>query len=144
MSALRLASDVIFTHPVEVIRCDTGLIRRSYLPIEGSATPYREHCQPDLTLECLRPAATPTGASAVARRQVCQHIRPVFTSTDPGHPGYAQLHPLTPPEIRGGGQAGAEMGAFHNMYQFQREANLRRALEEYLPLGKQASIHFVT
>ncbi len=146
---LKLASDVIFSRPVLVDHCRTGLIRRSYVPSEGSSTPRREHCQPDLALEALGRAVTPPATAAsealtADQERLQRRIRPIFTSTDPGHPGYAQLHPATAIEIRGGGQAGAEMGAFHDLYEHQRVVNLRRALDEYLPLGKQVSIHFVT
>ena len=146
---LKLASDVIFTRPVHVEHCQGGLIRRCYVPPESPATPRREHCQPDLAIEALGRAATPpdTGASealAAEKERLQRRIRPIFTSTDPGHPGYAQLHPATAIEIRSGGQAGAEMGAFHDLYEHQRVVNLRRALDEYLPLGRQVSIHFVT
>lgn len=142
---LKLASDVIFTQPVQVEQRESGLVRRSYLPLEGSSTPRREHCQPDQALHERLPSASAGDATAEAQSvQLQNQLRPVFTATDPSHPGYAQLHTSTPPEIRHGGEAGAEMGAFHNLYQAQREANLRRALDEYLPLGRQASIHFVT
>lgn len=145
VSHLKLASDVIFTHPVQVDRCETGLMRRSYLPTDGSSTPRREHCQPDLALQERPPAASADGALAEAHAaQLRRQLRPIFTSIHPSHPGYAQLHTATPPEIRNGGEAGAEMGAFHKLYQAQREANLRRALDEFVPLGRQASIHFVT
>ncbi len=146
---LKLASDVIFTQPLHVEHCQGGLIRRCYVPPESQATPRREHCQPDLALEALGRITTPPDtaaaeALAAEKDRLQRRIRPIFTSTDPGHPGYAQLHPSTAVEIRSGGQAGAEMGAFHDLYEHQRVANLRRALDEYLPLGKQVSIHFVT
>jgi phage tail-like protein len=146
---LKLASDVIFTGPLQVDRCATGLIRRSYVPLDSAAPSQREQCQPAMALQQLaQTAATPDGRVAAeveaAQDRVRRHIRPLFRSTKPGHPAYTQLHPLTPPEIRGGGQAGAEMGAFHNLYQLQREANFYQALEEYLPLGKHVSVHFVT
>jgi hypothetical protein len=146
---LKLASDVIFTGPLQVVACTTGLIRRSFVPLESVAPSHSEQCQPHMALQQLAQAAiTPASYDAAeveaAQDRVRSHVRPWFRSTTPGRPGYAQLHPLTPPEIRGGGQAGAEMGAFHNLYQLQREANFYQALEEYLPLGKQVSVHFVT
>jgi hypothetical protein len=97
-----------------------------------------------LAQAAITPASYDAAEVEAAQDRVRSHVRPWFRSTTPGRPGYAQLHPLTPPEIRGGGQAGAEMGAFHNLYQLQREANFYQALEEYLPLGKQVSVHFVT
>ena len=146
---LRLASDVIFAGPLQVEPDNAGLVRRCYLPFTDSLKLRQEHCQPELALRALERPATPVygvaGAMAEApSTQLPQSIRPIFTSTDPAHPGYAQLHPSTAIEIRHGGQAGAEMGAFHKLNQHQREANLRRAIEEFSPLGKHVSVHFVT
>ena len=36
------------------------------------------------------------------------------------------------------------MGAFHDLYQPQRETNLRVALDEYLRFGLEAGIFYVT
>jgi hypothetical protein len=47
-----------------------------------------------------------------------------------GRPGYTQLT-RAPVEIREGADDAAEMGAFHHLYQPQREANLRARLDEY-------------
>jgi hypothetical protein len=146
---LKLASDVIFAGPLQVVPHTTGLIRRSFVPPESIAPSHREQCQPHMALQqAAQATATPDAYDAAevesAQDGVRSRVRPWFSSTTSGRPGYAQLHPLTPPEIRGGGQAGAEMGAFHNLYQLQREANFYQALDEYLPLGKQVSVHFVT
>jgi hypothetical protein len=146
---LKLASDVIFAHPLQVDRPAAGLIRRSYVAPDSVAPTHREQCQPHMALHQLaHGAAAPDARDAAeveaAQERVRRNMRPVFRSTTSGHPAYAQLHPLTPPEIRSGGEAGAEMGAFHNLYQLQREANFYQALEEYLPLGKHVSVQFVT
>ena len=71
-------------------------------------------------------------------------MQPTFNSTRFGDPGYGQLGPFCPDEIRTGGSDGSEMGAFHSLHQMQREVNLHHVLDEYLPLGLDASIHFVT
>jgi hypothetical protein len=36
------------------------------------------------------------------------------------------------------------MGAFHNLYQPQRQANLRARLDEYLRFGLEAGIFFAS
>lgn len=146
---LKLASDVIFAGPLQVDRCATGLICRSYLPTDSVAPSQWQQCQPHMALQQLAQAAATSDEHdaaevAAAQDRVRRNLQPLFRSTCIEHPGYAQLHPLTPPEIRGGGQAGAEMGAFHDLYQLQREANFYQALDEYLPLGKHVSVHFVT
>jgi hypothetical protein len=131
---LRVASEVIFTAPVQVQRLQTGMVRFSYIP-DGSQTPRRYRCQPDLAV------ATAETSGQEALRAMLQ---PQFTSTRYGDPGYAQLSPQCPPEISTGAESGAEMGALHDLLQAQREANLRALLDEYLPSGLEAGIFYVT
>ncbi|UBF28583.1 glycoside hydrolase [Kovacikia minuta CCNUW1] len=71
-------------------------------------------------------------------------MQPAFTSKDYGQPGYAQLKPTTPIEIRAGAEDGSEMGAFNYLKQPQREANLRASLDEYLRFGIQVGIEYIT
>lgn len=93
---------------------------------------------------CLRFCYVPTG-SRTPRRYRCESVhRPRATSTRYGTPGYAQLAVGCPPEIARGGQDGAELGAFHDLFQPQREDNLRARLDEFLPAGMTAGIVFVS
>ena len=71
-------------------------------------------------------------------------MRPVFTSLRYGDAGYGQLSAHCAAEIRLGADDGAEMGAFHDLYQPQREANVRTSLDEYLRFGLEAGIFFAT
>ena len=71
-----------------------------------------------------------------------QEPGPIFTSTEYGRPGYAQLSYLCPPEIRSGAPDGAEMGVFHDLYELRRERNLQRMLDRYLPSGLTVSLHY--
>ena len=48
------------------------------------------------------------------------------------------------PEIAQGAHDEAEMGAFHNLFQPQRAANLRARLDQYTPAGFQTGIVYVT
>ena len=50
-----------------------------------------------------------------------QDIKPRFTSTLFGEPAYCQLAHDCPDEIRRGAEEESEMGAFHDLYQPQRE-----------------------
>ena len=43
-----------------------------------------------------------------------------------------------------GAEDGSEMGAFCVLKQAQRESNLRLRLDEYLPVGLEAGIIYVT
>ena len=128
--AITLAENSIFTGTVRVARRQIGCVRFCYVP-PGSRTPRRYHCQPD---EALR---VPGVSSSETRR-----VTPDFTSERYGRPGYAQLSCHTPGEIRRGADDESEMGAFHDLFQPQRSANLQARLAEYTPAGTDAGIVF--
>jgi len=116
------ACDVIFTGPLTAPSPETpDQMQHSYVP-EGSTT--------------LEGGPHPSISTGITP--------PRFTSTRYGDPAYAQLSLDCPPQIRGGAADSSEMGAFHDLHQLRAEANLREALEEYLPLGLHASIFYVT
>jgi hypothetical protein len=69
---------------------------------------------------------------------------PSFTSTRYGDPAYSQFSLACALEIRTGAENGSEIGAFNNLKQPQREANLRASLGEYLRFGLEAGIFYVT
>jgi hypothetical protein len=71
-------------------------------------------------------------------------VRPVFTSLRYGDAGYCQLSLLCSAAIRQGADDEAEMGAFHNLFQPQRESNLRARLDEYLRFGLEAGIFYAS
>jgi hypothetical protein len=129
------ASETIFNDLVRVERRQAGCVRFSYVP-EGSQTPRRYRCQPDLALE----GVTFPSREALIRAR----LRPSFTSIHYGHPAYAQLSLTCAEEIRTGAEDGSEMGAFSHLKQPQRETNLRIRLEEYLPFGLEAGLIYVT
>lgn len=110
--------------PVVADRLQKGCIRFSYVPF-GSRVPSPYRCQPQAAADAVR-------------------VRPVFTSLRYGDAGYGQLSLHCAPEIRQGADDEAEMGAFHNLYQPQREANLRARLEEYLRFGLEAGIFYAS
>ncbi|HYP26686.1 MAG TPA: hypothetical protein VE262_08215 [Blastocatellia bacterium] len=143
---LRLASEVIFTATVLAERKQAGCVRFSHVP-EGSKTPRRYYCQPELELgrrakELGLDSAEglPTGE----RDRIVTRLRPRFTSTRYGGPAFSQLGDDCAEEIRTGAEDGSEMGAFSHLKQPQREANLRAALNEYLRFSLEAGIIFVT
>lgn len=121
---LALASNCIFLSPVRAAQKQIGCVRFSYLPLD-SVVPRRFRCQPQQERDALR-------------------VRPQFTSLRYGDPGYGQLTQSTAHEIRTGADDEAEMGAFHHLYQAQRETNLRVRLEEYLRFGLEAGIFYAT
>jgi hypothetical protein len=138
--AVALAENSIFDGRVRVARTQFGCLRFSYVA-PGSRTPRRYHCQPDLALAPL----TGRDAETAAERERAQaRVRPRFNSVRYGTPAYCQLAETCPPEISRGADDESEMGAFHDLFQPQREANLRARLAEYTPAGVDAGIIFAT
>ncbi|MFG2209082.1 hypothetical protein [Streptomyces sp. NPDC048638] len=124
--AVELAENSVFTGRLHVARRGIGCLRFSYVP-PGSRTPRRHRCQPDLA-----------GPEDAAR------VRPLLRGERYGTPWYCQLAAGCAQEIRRGAEDGAEMGAYHDLYQPQREDSLRARLAEYTPAGTDAGIVFVT
>ena len=144
--AIALAENSIFTGCVEVARRQTGCMRFCYAPPD-SRTPRRFHCQPDLAraaaLDELADDATDAQrTSALANASL--RVKPRFTSTRYGNPAYAQLALDCAREIVRGADDESEMGAFHDLFQPQRAANLRARLDEYTPVGMEAGVFYAT
>jgi hypothetical protein len=121
---LKLASNSIFMSDVRSEKKQSGCVRFCYLPLT-SVVPRRYRCQPEQENDALR-------------------VKPQFTSLRYGDPGYGQLALRTAKQIRTGADDEAEMGAFHELYQPQRETNLRIRLDEYLRFGLEAGPFYVT
>lgn len=133
--ALALAEDSIFNDCLHVARRQVGCMRYCYVQ-PHCRTPRRYACQPDLVLQALKDA--PAGGLTAEGERL--RVRPQFTSEWYGNPGYAQLGEHCAAEIRRGAHDESEMGAFHHLFQPQREANLRARLEEYTPAGTDVGI----
>ena len=69
-------------------------------------------------------------------------LRPQFTSEHYGTPGYAQLSAHCAPEIVRGADDDSEMGAYHDLFQPQRAANLRARLNQFTPAGMHVGLLF--
>ena len=128
-SILRLASNSIFiasasgpVAPIFAERRQEGCVRFSFLP-PGARVPTRYRCQPEREGSLLRPE---------------------FVSTRFGDPGYCQLSASCPPEIRDGADDESSMGAFHDLFEPQKEARLRVRLEEYLRFGLEAGMFYAS
>jgi hypothetical protein len=136
--SIELAENSIFDGTVRVARRQNGCVRFCWVPL-GSRTPRRYDCQPDLALAKLRAekgsALTDEEKSLEARR-----VRPQFNSKRYGSPTYCQLAETCAEEITEGAEDEAEMGVFHNLYQPQRDANLRARLDQFTPADLEAGI----
>jgi hypothetical protein len=92
---------------------------------------------------CVRFSRLAEGSQTPAQYR-CTSVAPSFTSLRFGDPGYAQLRPGAPAEIRQGADNDSEMGVGNHLFAPQREANLRVRLDEYLRFGLEAGIFFAT
>jgi hypothetical protein len=142
------ASEVIFTAPVVAARRQTGCVRFSFVP-DGSKTPRRYRCQPDIEVAAQIARAEKQGIVTAAekveiRSGVIGWLAPAFTSVVYGDPAYGQLTLSCPRQVREGAEDTAEMGIFHDLLQPQRAANLRAGLDEYLRAGLEAGIFYVS
>lgn len=147
-----LAADSIFTKPVKVARQQVGGMRFCYVPPNHRRpeptwlTPQQYYCQPAQTYERaeLNKDADCGRIDLPEFSLPWQQIRPRFTSRELGQPAFCQLRIDCPVQISAGAEDGAEMGAFHDLYQPQRAAALQRRLEQFTPLSLQASLLYVT
>jgi hypothetical protein len=107
-------------------------------------TPRRYHCQPDLVVAAVDEITPrPTADARAKRKDFARHrVRPRFNSVRYGTPTYCQLALDCAEEIARGADDESEMGAFHDLFQPQRTANLRARLDEYTPAGMEAGIMF--
>ncbi len=128
--SIKLAENSIFNGCVTVARRQEGCMRFCYVTPD-SRTPRRYNCQPDLVLQA---------ASTDLREIEAFRVRPQFNSIRYGNPTYCQLSQNCAEEIKRGADDESEMGVFHNLYQPQREANLRARLDEYTPTGMETGI----
>jgi hypothetical protein len=135
--------------PVMAERKQAGCVRFSYVP-HGSPVPRRFRCQPSLSIqEALEAAKNLNGTLSPTEEEnivkgIVDRMVPGFTSLKYGEPGYGQLRMSSPEEIRTEADDESEMGAFHKLYQPQKETNLRVRLDEYLRFGLEAGLFYAT
>ncbi len=144
--AVRLGENTIFDGLMHVARRGIGCLRFCYVP-PGSRTAQRYHCQPDLVWAGLRDLAESGDVDPAdlprLRELEAARVRPRFTSRRYGTPAYLQLASSCAVEISRGADDGSELGVLHDLFQPQREDNLRARLAEFSPAGSDAGILFV-
>lgn len=131
---ITLGENTIFYGLVQVARSQKGCLRFCYVT-PGSHTPRRFNCQPDLAV------ADQPGED---QDYVALRVQPRFNGLRYGKPVYCQLANDCAVEIKQGAEDESEMGAFHDLYQPQREANLRARLAEFTPASTEAGLIFVS
>ena len=145
--AIELAENSILLGNAHVCRRQEGCIRFCYVR-SASQTPRRYECQPDLVQAAVAELFAAGGLSAAERDVMLQaerlRVEPEFDSVRYGTPTYCRLSKMCAPEIAQGADDQSEMGVFHDLYQPQRTANLRRRLDEYTPAGTNAGIIYAS
>lgn len=145
----RLATGDTWTQPVRSERRQTGCVRFSFVPLT-SLVPRRYRCQPELEIADRIAARERDGThltplqKAQIEADVVASLVPRLTSRRYGEPGYCELAVRCPGQIKEGADDEAEMGAFHELYEPQRETNLRVRLDEFLRFGLEAGIFYVS
>jgi hypothetical protein len=143
--AVDLAEDSIFLHPLRVARRQIGCMRFCSVETDGSRTPRRFNCQPDLAVAAARaePGLDPAERAAAEVLEQ-ERVRPRFASLRYGTPAYGRLADGCAREIAAGAHDESEMGVFHDLFEPQRGANLLARLDEHTPAGMDAGVVFVT
>ncbi len=126
--AVALAEDSIFASPLRVLRRQQGCVRFCHVP-DGSRTPRRFRCQPDLAL---------VGSTAAQRARIVRAIAPRFMSRRYGNPDYLRLADACSALLRTGASDAAAMGVWHDLFEPQRAANLALRLAEHVPAASDA------
>ncbi len=143
--AIELGENTIFNGRITVARRQKGCLRFCYVTPE-SRTPRRYRCQPDLVIAPILEAhrnGTISEADKDGQKGLEQtRVQPRFKSVRYGTPTYCQLSDGCVEEIKMGADDESEMGVFHNLFQYQRKANLTTRLDEYLPAGMDVGIIF--
>lgn len=141
--AIELAENSIFLGLMRDCRRQQGCMRFCYVTL-GSRTPRRYECQPDLVEVAVRALNLPVAEQNALLAQERARVEPDFNSIRYGTPTYCQLSDFCAHEITRGADDQSEMGAFHDLYQPQRESNLRTRLDEYTPAGMTSGIIFAS
>jgi hypothetical protein len=145
--ALALGDNTIFLGLLRVARRQQGCARFCWIE-PGSRTPSRYECQPDLVRQAVSAAVAPGGLTAAQvpadQDAETNRVRPRFGSLRYGSPVYGQLTLDCAPEITSGADDESEPGAFHDLFQPQRLANLTDRLQDFTPADMSSAVFIVT
>jgi len=139
--AVELAENSLFNDCLNVARRQLGCVRFCYV---GShcRTPRRYRCQPDEAVAAIRAQHLPAAVEQELIAAERLRLRPRYVSRRYGLPGYARLAPDTAPALLRGADDESEMGVYHDLYEPQRQANLRARLDQHTPAGMAAGLLF--
>ncbi len=142
-----MVEDSIVTGALDCERRQTGNVSFCYLA-PGSRTPKRTKCQPETALGRVEEAIARGELAASERRRSEAHIAarlvPRFDSVDFGQAAYARLAGSAAPELTHGAHDEGELGAYHDLWQPLRVADLRSQLQQFAPVGIDIDVRFAT
>jgi hypothetical protein len=143
--AIGTAENSILQGVITVARRQYGCMRFCSL-VSGSRTPRRYHCQPDLVEQAVdtRLRGHATTERDAAKQLERDRVQPHFKSTRYGQAAFCQLSANSALETQRGADDESEMGVFHDLFQAQREANLRARLDDFTPAGMETGIIYVS
>jgi hypothetical protein len=142
-----LVEDSILTGALDCERRQTGNVRFCYLG-PGSRTPKRTNCQPEVALARAE-AKIARGTPAAGERRkmealIAARLVPRFDSVRFGQAAYARLAGDAAPELTHGAHDEGELGAYHDLWQALRAADLRTQVRQFVPAGIDIDIRFAT
>jgi hypothetical protein len=142
-----LVEDSILTGALDCERRQTGSVSFCYLA-PGSRTPQRTNCQPEAALARAEAEIAPGAPAASDRGRPGALVRarlvPRFDSVQFGQPAYARLAGDAAPELTHGAHDEGELGAYHDLWQPLRVADLRTQLQQFAPVAVDIDIRFAT
>jgi len=151
--ALELGDNSIFLGLIQAARRQEGCVRFCWVE-PGSQTPTRYECQPDLVRQAIRDdveqgskielGRVPRADEAADQALETARVRPRLSSLRYGTPTYCQLTQTCAPEITSGADDESELGAFHDLFQPQRLANLNDRLRDFTPADMNSAVIIVT
>lgn len=132
--AVELAENSLFNDCLNVARRQLGCVRFCYVPCR-CRTPRRYRCQPDEAIAAIRAQKWPADVEAELIAAERLRLRPRYRSRRYGRPGYARLAAECAPELFRGADDQSEPGVYHDLFEPQRQANLRARLDQHTPAG---------
>lgn len=139
--AIDHGDDSIFLNCLNVARRQLGCLRFCYVP-PGCRTPRRYRCQPDLVVQAANQSTSDPAEQTRRADLERRRVEPQFESLRYGGPRYTRLALWAACEIARGAEDESEMGAYHDLYEPQRLANLRARLSEFTPAGMDVGVLF--
>ncbi|BDB45530.1 MULTISPECIES: phage tail protein [Mycobacterium] len=138
-----LVEDSIITGALDCERRQSGKVSSCYIA-PGSRTPKRMNCQPDTALARAKLSGLAVHQRLRRAARIVERLVPRFDAVQFGQAAYARLAESAAQELTHGAHDEGELGAYHDLWQRQRVADLRCQLEQFTPVGVDIDLRFAT